>query len=89
MSRDALQGFLRLGFFIGGCGLLMIFFQQPGSAEYVLSVCSALIGAALIVGVIILIRLDFTTWLGRIAARRSPPPEDRVPLDSDDADHPQ
>jgi hypothetical protein len=86
MSRDALQGFLRLGFFIGGCGLVMIFLQRPGTAEYVLSVCSTLMGAALILGVIVLIKLDFTTWLARIAARRSPPPEDRVPLDLDDSD---
>lgn len=83
MSRDALQGFLRLGFFIGGCGLLMVFLQRPGTAEYVLSVCSTLIGGMLILGVILLIRFDFLTWLARIAARRNPPPVERIPLNTD------
>ncbi len=57
MDRELLTGFLRLGFFIGGCGFLMIFFQPPGSAEYVLSVCSAAIGGFLIAGVAILTRV--------------------------------
>jgi len=75
MDRESLQGFLRLGVFIGGCGLLMVFVQKPGSAEYVLSVCSALIGGALILGVVLLIRTDFFGWLERLAARRGPPPD--------------
>lgn len=57
IDRSILIGFLRLGFFVGGCGLLMIFFQPPGSAEFVLSVCSALMGGALILGVVVLTRL--------------------------------
>jgi hypothetical protein len=57
IDRDLLTGFLRFGFFIGGCGLLMIFFQPAGSAEFVLSVCSTLLGGALIVGVVVLTRL--------------------------------
>ncbi|MCK6577848.1 MAG: hypothetical protein L6Q98_07060 [Anaerolineae bacterium] len=61
LDRGALTGYLRLGFFIGGCGLLMAFVQPPGSAEFVLSVCSALIGGALIVGVAALARL----WRGK------------------------
>lgn len=61
LDREALSGYLRLGFFIGGCGLLMIFFQPPGSAEFVLSLCSALIGGALIFGIVALTRL----WRGK------------------------
>ncbi len=72
MDRNALQGFFRLGMFIGGCGLVMVFLQKPGSAEFVLSVCSTLIGAAIMLGVVLLIRADFFGWLVRMAARRSP-----------------
>ncbi len=76
MGRDSLQGFLRLGIFIGGLGLLMVFVQKPGSAEFVVSVCSALIGGALILGVVLLIRTDFFGWLERLAARRGQPPDE-------------
>jgi hypothetical protein len=76
MSRDALQGFLRLGVFVGGLGLLMALVQKPGSAEFVVSVCSALIGGMLILGVVLLIRTDFFGWLERLAARRGPPPDE-------------
>ena len=57
IDRDVLTGFLRLGIFIGGCGLLMVFLQPPGSAEFVLSVCSTLLGCVLIGGVVLLTRL--------------------------------
>jgi hypothetical protein len=86
MSRDALQGFLRLGIFIGGLGLLMVFLQKPGTAEYVLSMCSTLLGAVLVLGVIVLIKVDFPTWLARIAARRGPPPDEHLPHDPGDSD---
>lgn len=74
MVRDALQGFLRLGMWVTVCGLLMIFLQPPGSAGFVLSVCSAAIGLAIIVAVIVALRVDFPGWLARLAARRPPPP---------------
>lgn len=57
MDVELVKGFLRLGFFVGGCGFVMIFMQPPKSAEWVLSVCSALLGAALIVGVMIVTRI--------------------------------
>ncbi|MBK8023184.1 MAG: hypothetical protein IPK19_17600 [Chloroflexi bacterium] len=57
LDRETLTGFLRMGFFVGGCGLLMVFVQPPGSAEFVLSVCSAALGGALILGVVALTRL--------------------------------
>jgi hypothetical protein len=56
-DSDPLIAFLRLGFFIGGCGLLMAFVQPRPSAQFVLSVCSALMGGALILGVVILKRI--------------------------------
>lgn len=58
MGTDFLRGFMRLGVFIGGCGLVMVFLQPPGSAEFVVSLCSAFIGGALIAGVVILSRLS-------------------------------
>jgi hypothetical protein len=50
---EALRGFLGIGIFIGGCGLLMVFMQPAGSAEYVASVCSAAIGGVLVLAVVV------------------------------------
>jgi hypothetical protein len=58
ISADGLAGFLRLGFFIGGCGLIMAFMQPRNSPEFVLSVCSALMGGALVGGVVLLVRFN-------------------------------
>ena len=55
---EVLRGFFRIGMFIGLCGFLMIFFEPLDSPEFVLSVCSALIGGALMLGVVILMRLS-------------------------------
>jgi len=54
---ELLKGYLRLGFFVGGCGFMLVFIQPPNSAEGVLSVCSALMGGALILGVVIVTRI--------------------------------
>ncbi len=54
---ELLKGYLRLGFFVGGCGFMLVFIQPPNSAEWVLSVCSALMGGALILGVVIVTRI--------------------------------
>ncbi|MCZ7540956.1 MAG: hypothetical protein M5U29_13830 [Anaerolineae bacterium] len=56
MDPEVLRGFLRIGMFVGVCGLVMALVQPRDSAEFVLSVCSALMGGALIVGVVILTR---------------------------------
>ena len=82
MERSTLQGFFRIGMFIGGCGFVMIFLQPRGSAGFVLSVCSALIGAAMMVGVALLVRFDFFGWLERMDVRRAPPDE-RPPGNND------
>jgi len=78
MARDALQGFLRLGMWVAVCGLVMIFMQEPGSAGFVLSVCSAAIGLAIIMAVVVVMRVDYLGWLARLAARRAPP-DDSLP----------
>ncbi|MBK8032772.1 MAG: hypothetical protein IPK17_25495 [Chloroflexi bacterium] len=56
MAADALGGFLRLGFMIGGCGLVMTFVQPRESPQFVLSVCSAALGLVLVVGTIVVMR---------------------------------
>jgi uncharacterized membrane protein len=55
--NESLKGFLQIGMFVGICGLLMVFVQPPGSAEFVLSVCSALLGAILVLGAVLLSRI--------------------------------
>ena len=55
--NEALKGFFRIGMFVGVCGLIMIFLQPPGSAEFVLSVCSALLGGAILLAVILTTRI--------------------------------
>ncbi len=56
MDPEVLRGFLRIGVFVGVCGLVMALVQPRDSAAFVLSVCSALIGGVLILGVVILTR---------------------------------
>lgn len=55
-DHEVLRGFLRIGIFVGVCGLIMALMQPRDSAGFVLSVCSALIGGVLILGVVILTR---------------------------------
>jgi hypothetical protein len=56
MQDEALNGFLRIGVFIGGLGFILIFLQPPNSAEFVLSVCSTLIGFTLVLAVVVVKR---------------------------------
>ena len=43
--------------FIGGGGLVMLLAIAPGTPEYVLSLCSALIGGIIVAGVVIIYRM--------------------------------
>jgi fumarate reductase subunit D len=56
LDPEVLRGFLRIGVLLGVCGLVMALVQPRDSGEFVLSVCSAAIGGALILGVVILTR---------------------------------
>lgn len=60
MAANPLRGFLALGIFVGGGGLLLAFAQPPDSPEFVLSVCSAALGGFLVIGV-----AGLTRWLAR------------------------
>ncbi len=53
---EILRNFFRLGAFIGLCGLLLVFVEPRDSPEFVLSVCSALMGGALMLAVAIMLR---------------------------------
>ena len=57
LKQDALRGFLRIGMFIGVTGLILALIEPRDSAEFVLSVCSAAMGAVLVVAVSVMIRL--------------------------------
>ncbi len=61
-SSGAIKGFLQLGFFIGGTGFVMLFFQPPNTPEFVLSLCSTMMGIFLVGGSIALLR-----WINRNA----------------------
>lgn len=56
---EVLRAFFRIGVFIGVCGLLMALVEPRNSPEFVVSLCSAGIGGALMLGVAIMI------WLSR------------------------
>lgn|GEM_PF-4715841 len=51
-DRELLRGLVSIGALVGFGGLLLAFFQPSGSAEQVVSVCSAAIGLSLIALVI-------------------------------------
>ncbi|GAB4555747.1 MAG: hypothetical protein OHK0023_27330 [Anaerolineae bacterium] len=57
-DHETLRGVLSLGFLIGGGGLVMVFLQPPNSAEFVLSLCSAMMGIVL-VGMVFLLHHFF------------------------------
>jgi hypothetical protein len=57
IDRELLQGFLRIGFFVGGCSFIMLFIQPRNSPEFIISLCSTLIGGVLISGVILVMKL--------------------------------
>lgn len=55
---EILKAFFRLGVFVGGCGFLLALVEPRDSPEFVISVCSTLIGAGIILGVVIMLRLS-------------------------------
>lgn len=52
MNPKFMRGFLQIGFFVGGGGVLLAFIHPPDSAEFVVSVISAVIGLTLVIGVV-------------------------------------
>jgi hypothetical protein len=59
MTPDALRAFFRGGMFVTLVSLVLVFASDRGSAEFVISMCSLLVGLAL-VGLVVLV-----TWLGK------------------------
>lgn len=57
-DRDLLRALLSIGALVGFGGLALAFFQPEGSAEFIVSVCSAVIGAALITIVLLVARFQ-------------------------------
>ena len=56
MAQEILKGFARIGFFVGGGGLILLIFEPRNSPEYVVSLCSALLGGVLLLGVVLISR---------------------------------
>jgi len=56
MGRDVLKSFARIGFFVGGCGLILMLIEPRSSPEFVVSVCNTAIGLTLVIGVIVVSR---------------------------------
>lgn len=57
MYRDALRGFLQVALLVGGGGFVLAFFQPRDSAEFVVSICSGIVGVMLLLGVLVLGRI--------------------------------
>jgi hypothetical protein len=52
MDREVLKGFARIGFFVGGGGLLLLLLEPRNSPEWVISLCSTMVGGVLLLGVL-------------------------------------
>jgi hypothetical protein len=57
MNRNALQSLLAMGVLVGGGGFWLAFYQPKDSPEFVVSLCSGVIGLIIISLVILLNRL--------------------------------
>ena len=57
LDRELLRGLLSLGGFLLLGGVVLALLQPANSAERVVSVCSAAMGGALVVGLILFVRL--------------------------------
>jgi hypothetical protein len=56
MDREILKGFARIGLFVGGGGLVLLLVEPRNSPEYIVSLCSAILGGLLLLGVVIISR---------------------------------
>ncbi len=57
MNRAYFKGFIRVGIFIGGTALVLLLFEPRDRPEWTVSLCSVMIGAAIILGAFVLDRL--------------------------------
>ncbi len=57
MSSEFLQGFLRAGMFVALVSLVLVLTTQRNSAEFVVSVCSLMIGLILVGAIVLMTRL--------------------------------
>ncbi len=57
MNPEVLKAFFRVGIFVAGLALILMFVEPRASAEFVVSTCSLLIGLALVGGVVLVSRL--------------------------------
>ena len=57
MNHSLLRGFLQIGIFVGGGGILLALYHPTDSPEFVVSVCSGIIGVTLVAGTVILSRV--------------------------------
>ena len=56
MDSEILKGFARIGIFVGLGGLILLLVEPRNSPEYVVSLCSAIIGGLLLLGVVLINR---------------------------------
>lgn len=58
MSPEALRGAFRLAIFLTVCGFGLALLQPRESGEFVVSICSGMIGVAMIIAVLIVLRIS-------------------------------
>ncbi len=56
MDKEVLKGFARIGIFIGGGGLVLLLVEPRSSPEFVVSLCSTILGGLLLLGVVLINR---------------------------------
>ncbi len=55
MSPEALHAWFRIAVFITVVSAVLVFFQRPGTAEYVISVASLVVGLGFIAIIVVLV----------------------------------
>ncbi len=55
MSSEALHAWFRIAVFITVVSAVLLFFQQPGSAEYVITVASLVVGLLFVAVIVVLV----------------------------------